>query len=391
MINPELASMPTDTLKGLNLHLYPSNLQQASRMLRITGTLASHKIFSEIYLVGLQTGDLPERERIDSTRVVCRVIAPFLVKKRSVGRKVIGLLVWSFRVFSLYAGKDVVCVNPHSLTTLPLAILFKAVKKCKIVYDTHELETETSSSTPLRRVLSKLLERMCMPFVDLVIVVGDYIGDWYSRAYNLRDIMVIKNYPNIRSAQDLDSSPLRSELGISDQEFVVIYQGLLANGRGIELLLNAFSAIENKCIVFMGHGPLEDLVKHAANTRTNVLYHDPVAPNRVLEYVSGADVGVSLIENISLSYYLSCPNKIFEVLSAGLPVITSDFPEMKNIVKQSQAGWCIEPETNALVSLLGSISKSDTQSMSVNAKKWSISHNWEVQEEKLVKAYSAIL
>jgi len=114
----------------------------------------------------------------------------------------------------------------------------------------------------------------------------------------------------------------------------------LNKGRGIEILLDTFKTIddEKSIIVFMGYGPLEDLIKVADKNYKNIYFHKAVTPDILLDYTSSADFGILFYENNCLNHYYCSPNKMFEYLMAEIPVIVSNLYEMKRLVEKNKIG-----------------------------------------------------
>ena len=117
------------------------------------------------------------------------------------------------RIFLRYRRKSIKFINCHTLSSLPLGVLFKIFAKSKLIYDAHELETEKEGWVGLRRVIAKILERILIAYADSVIVVSDSIGKWYKNQYHLKEINVIKNVPYRETRISRDSNVLLS--GIS--------------------------------------------------------------------------------------------------------------------------------------------------------------------------------
>src|SRR5204862_484616 len=183
----------------------------------------------------------------------------------------------------------------------------------------HELETETANNCGLRRLLSRRLERSLIRSCDSVVCVSDSIADWYAREYAISRPAVVRNIPDTRFHQAGEAQNLRRRLHIPDGTLLFIYQGGLFRGRRVEQLIRVFeSARQDRHLVFMGYGDLEELVKAAAARCGNIHFHPPVPPQEVLKHTAGADVGLIGVENVCLSYYYSLPNKLFEYLAAGI-------------------------------------------------------------------------
>jgi glycosyltransferase involved in cell wall biosynthesis len=115
----------------------------------------------------------------------------------------------------------------------------------------------------------------------------------------------------------------------------LVYVGSLTKGRGIEFLLEFAKAMPpNWRLVFVGEGPLADLVSDFASRLPGVHHVGPIRHDWLVRYISSADIGVCLAEPVSLSDELALPNKFFEYAFAGLPIVYSPFPEME-LVGQS--------------------------------------------------------
>jgi glycosyltransferase involved in cell wall biosynthesis len=184
---------------------------------------------------------------------------------------------------------------------------------------------------------------------------------------------------------------LREQLKIKRDETLFIYQGGLSKGRGIQIILDAFGKVnKQKHIVFMGRGPLEEVIKEFENNFSNIHFHPAVKPEEVLRYTSSADIGVSLIENTCLSYYYSLPNKVFEYLLSGLPMIVSEFPEMGRFVDENNCGWKVRIDSRALIKLIESISHEDIFEKTNNVLKCRDNYGWHIEEETLLKIYKSM-
>jgi len=371
-----------------NLHIYPSNIKHETRMLKETKSLADFGLFDRIFLVGIWEKDLKEHESLDNIREIWRVPlkTKFLPKNRF--WKLFKYTEWMLRIFIRFKKERISFVNCHSLTVLPLGVLFKIFTKSKVIYDTHELETETCGMSGIRKKLSKVLEKSLIRHVDSTLVVSDSIATWYKNKYNLRNVHVIRNVPYKPKREVKESNILKEKFNIRDDEVLFIYQGMLGKGRGIEIMLNVFSKVDKKKhIVFMGYGLLEDLVKKYQSKFSNIHFCPAVKPEEVLRYTRSADVGIHIPEKICLSYFYSLPNKFFEYIFAGLPVIVSDFPDMGEIIDEYRCGWKIPVNEKSILDLIESISKEEIKGKRRNVLRCRDNFSWEREEEKLIRIY----
>ena len=327
---------------GANVHLYPTSMTHERRILKETAVITSCTKFDPVLLVGTTAPGLAERESLDSRREVMRLSRRLPVRVPGALGKALGVALWSARVWRSLSGRPIACVNCHSLPVLPLAVALKLRAGARLVYDTHELETETNGLGGLRRAASKVVERMLYRFVDETVVVSDSIAEWYKRTYGGRRPAVVLNCPP--RGQPLISNRLRAALALQPDTTLFLYQGVLSPGRGIELLLEAFAGIEDprKTLVFMGSGPLEARIAECARARANVRMHPVVPPEELAGFTASADVGLCLIEDTCLSYRYCMPNKLFEYLAAGVPTLVSNLPEIASVVSRFEAGWVLD-------------------------------------------------
>jgi glycosyltransferase involved in cell wall biosynthesis len=259
-----------------------------------------------------------------------------------------------------------------------------------LVYDTHELETESAVSTGVRKPIMKLLERACMYFVDATFVVGDRIGRWYRETYKI-DPVVIKNMPR-RVAIGTEPSDLRARCGIPREAVVFIYLGIVAPGRGIERTMELFEECPQFHVVFMGDGPLSKEVGRAHERHPNIHYVPAVPPADVAAVARGADVGIWLQTITCLSYAYASPNKFFEYLQAGLPVmVQDDAVELRELIELHGIGWVVPQNQSEILTRLRGIDRGAIEQARRSVLHIQPQMHWGVERAKLVDAYRAIV
>jgi glycosyltransferase involved in cell wall biosynthesis len=360
-------------------------------VLKETNSISHLGLADRIYILALWENGLEEIEHLDNRRSVWRV--PLLT--RTLPRKLITQFIkyceFVLRILLRFKGENIAYANCHNLSTLPIGILFKILKGAKLIYDPHELETEAYGLKGLRKILSKFVERSFIRFADRVIVVSDSIGKWYKVSYQLHNIYVVKNIPSSANFPNVRSKLLRDIYSLKEDDVLYIYQGGLSANRGVQAILEAFSKTSQRNhVVFMGYGIYESIIKKYEKAFHNIHFQPAVPPNEVLYYTSGADVGISLIENACLSYYYSMPNKVFEYILSGIPVIVSDFPDMGKFIDENHCGWRIQAKTEELVSLIGEIASDDIKEKRNNILKIKQKYSWEKEEKVLYEAYSSM-
>ena len=139
----------------------------------------------------------------------------------------------------------------------------------------------------------------------------------------------------------------------------------------------------------MGYGNLYQTLKNAEQEFENIHVHDAVMPEKVLEVSSSADFGLCLLENVSLSDYLSLPNKLFEYTFGNLLVLCSDFPAIRNFVYKYKCGLVCK-NVNDIPSYLKTIENLRTNDH-LNFNCLHEDCSWEAQEKKIIGLYNCLL
>ena len=376
----------------MNVHIYPSTFINESRILKIGRTLRRHDVFPAVTVVALWKSGLPTEEDLGGGMHVVRLAPLFGATLPGTFGKVIKTISWYLAVLGALRGKPISCFNCHSLPVLPLSVVVKLWKRCTLIYDTHELETETATSKGFRRTLMRLVERALIRSVDAVCVVNRSIAEWYEKAYALNRVFVVRNVPQRLDAPPARTGLLRGAIQLNPLDAqLFIYQGLFSKGRGIELLIDVFFSLPNdKHIVFMGYGELEGAIRNAVESSPNIHFLAAVPPDQVKDYTVDADVGLSLIENECLSYYLCLPNKVFEYAACGVPSIVSDFPEMGRFIDEFDCGWKCVPQLAPLKALIESIEPVALERKRANADGTRELNCWQVEEPALLEMYESL-
>ena len=382
-----------------NLHISLTNIKNESRIFKESKSLIAYGIFDRIVVVGLHNEPLSESEYLDNEEKI--KLERVKIKSRGMPKnaffRLIKFIEFLTILFFKYGSKKYDTVTVHVLALLPVGVFIKFVYGSRLIYDAHEYETERHQFKGLRKRIAKITEKVMIKYCDKVIVVSVAIANEYKRLYpTLSKPSVVLNVPMYREHQK--TNLFREELGISNNANIFLYQGALNFGRGIELVIETFSAIyrNNTCdenseevvVVFMGYGELEDHIKKVAKSHPNIYFKSAVPPSQLLEYTASADFGIFMAQNISLSYYYALPNKIFEYIMADLPVLVTNFPEMGKVVKENNIGLIISK--NSIVGLkesICSILNKNRDEFTYGLQMVKRKYNWEEQEKILIELY----
>ena len=365
-----------------------NNFTNDSRVLKTSKTLLNSGY--DVCVIALHDAALKQYETVSGVAVHrIKLVSRALSKHRLI--QVLKLFEFIIRFVFRYRKFDFLHCN--DLNGLFVGVCCKLTRpKIIIVYDSHEFAiNDVPNQSALSINLKKKFESFLIRFAGSVINVSDSIANEYSRLYNIPKPHLVLNCPNYH--EQPNRNLFRENLGIRPDQTIFLYQGGLSKGRGIELLLEAFSDLDTdkNVLVCMGYGPLEGLVQEKAQQQNTVFFHTAVTPDALLKYTSSADYGVSFIEDSCLSYRYCLPNKMFEYLMAGLPVLTSNLFEMKRLVETEGVG--IVAEENTVEGFRKAVAASlnqDYDAIQENVFTARKKYCWEEQEKILNEVYHAL-
>ena len=292
----------------------------------------------------------------------------------------------------------------HDLNALHAAVLARARAGGSLVYDSHEIFLESGSHATRpgwARGIFRRREAAWVGEADALVTVNDALARELGMRYGPRRVVVVHNCPP-RPLRVADGpGPLRAALGIGANVPVALYHGGFSKHRGLEELVAAAAlpVLAETQVVFMGYGSQAAELRALATAspvaeRVHVL--PAVSPDVLQDWVRDADVAVMPIQDSTLNHRLSTPNKLFEALAAGVPIVASDLPELRRIVMEDPAGplgvLCdpTDPASiaAAIADLLGRppVERAALRERCLGAARdrW----NWETESARLVDLYA---
>jgi glycosyltransferase involved in cell wall biosynthesis len=313
---------------------FVGDVARDSRLLRMARTLSQHYAVEILSLAGEG-----KRYRIGDITVTQRARADQ------------GSLRASLRAF-WRIGDEIADASGASLLlasdlySLPLAAKAARKRSTPLLYDSRELYSAIAALTgrPLTQWYWRIIERRYAPRSSAILTVNDTIARRLGQSFPHTPVVVLHNYPSWQAGPRTDT--LRRRLGIPDGRVILLSQGGLQAGRGALLLVDALPLLDNHHLVFLGSGPLADAIARRAEERRvtdRVDILTDVLSDELGGYTASADIGCCVIENLGASYHASLPNKLFEYIAAGIPVVASDFPEIARIVDAEQVGVTLDP------------------------------------------------
>jgi len=288
--------------------------------------------------------------------------------------------------FKLLSSKPTILLA-NDLDTLFANFIASSILNKKLVYDSHELFTEVPEliHRPFIQNIWLTIEKFIIPKLKNCYTVSDSIAKYYFKKYGTQ-FSIIKNVPY--SKNKIISKPFPFKFR---KEKIIIYQGAINKGRGLELMIETMLFLKHSILVIIGSGDIENKIKTKIlklNLEKKVKFMGRVTPNELQKLTPSADLGISLEENIGLNYRFALPNKLFDYIQAKIPVLVSNLPEIKKIVEKYNVGEIIlsrKPKSiaNQINSLLKKRDGFYDKSLQIAQKEL----NWENESKKLIKIY----
>lgn len=310
-----------------------------------------------------------------------------------------GVLFYSFfqmRLFFylLFRKHDVLVSN--DLDTLMPNYLVSKLKGIPLVYDSHEIFTEVPElvGQNFKQGVWRRVEKWIFPKLKNVFTVNQSISDWFYDKYKVRPL-VVRNMP--RKAITPVVAVSRDELNLPTNKRIVLLQGAGINvDRGSEELVQAMKFLPDVLLLIVGSG---DVIPKLREMVTQERLEDRITftgkvPHEILEqYTSLADLGITLDKPTNINYRLSLPNKIFDYIRAGVPVLCSDLPEVGRIVRDYKVGVVadsFEPKQLA-ETISNALNSPEYSKWKANTSKAADELCWETDEAQLIKVYSQFI
>lgn len=303
-------------------------------------------------------------------------------------------LFWQ-RAYPLLVDSQPAAYHAHDLDSLWPAVRAAQRLDLPVVYDAHEFWTEQSSlvNRPLVRSWWSLLERRLIRRVDRVITVSRSIAQSLKERYRLDEVVVLRNLPLFR--HKVQSNLIRETLDLPDDRPIVLYQGGFLTENGLREQIEAAAGLA-AALVLIGDGPSEQALRtqvRVARLEDRVYFIPRVPFHQLHNYTCSADLGLCLIKGTGKSFYYSLPNKLFEYLMAGLPVLASNFPEMQRIIHETRAGITVDPTDVVAIreQITAFLDNTEQRDACAEASLQAARHyNWEREATQLTQLYTTL-
>nr|WP_319509756.1 glycosyltransferase [uncultured Draconibacterium sp.] len=241
---------------------------------------------------------------------------------------------YNFRLFLLLLFRKADVLLANDLDALAANYLASKIKRSALVYDSHEYFTEVPELIGRPRVkhIWEWLEGKMLPNLKHCYTVCDSIAAVYNEKYGV-PFQVVRNIPTSKNTVQLNKK--------ENQQKVILYQGAVNIGRGLEQAIKAMYFIEGAQLVIAGDGDIKGQLEELVRTEKledKVRFTGRLTIEELAKLTPTADLGLSIEEDLGLNYRFALPNKLFDYIRSGVPMLISDLPEMKAIVEKYNIG-----------------------------------------------------
>ena len=302
---------------------------------------------------------------------------------------------FNIRLFILLIFSKVDIYHANDLDTLLANYLAAIIRRKPIVYDSHEYFTgvpEIQNKKLVKKVW-QTIEQFIFPKLKHIITVNQSIAQLYKEEYN-KDLRILRNAPNKIETLKLKS---KSELNIVEDKDIIITQGAGINiNRGIEELVEAMQYLNNVCLIIIGDGDVIPQLKKRVlelKLENSIIFKGRMPYQEMMQYTQHAKLGLTIDKDTNTNYKYSLPNKLFDFIHAGIPILASKIIEVEKIIKKYQIGLFInnhEPTHIANQIKYALDNKELMSEWKSNTHHASKELNWEIEENTLKDLYKKI-
>lgn len=277
-------------------------------------------------------------------------------------------------------------IHANDLNALIPSYLARKKLKCKLIYDSHEINTQNNNMQKFKVLpfIMEVIEKHLVKKVDEMVCVSHAAAEYFEKQYKIKKPMVITN------------CCLKSECCISEkknQGFEILNHGQYYAGRGYDVMIESIPFLKEYPeikIALRGFGNMENELRKRAEEigSENIRFYPPVPVEQLISEAGGSKVGVAITVPICLNFKLSVSNKLFEYAAAGLPVIMSDIPEHRYLNEKYHFGIILEQNTPECFAQAAIKLYTDNEFYELcvqNAKKLSEDVNWENEFSKIIE------
>jgi glycosyltransferase involved in cell wall biosynthesis len=294
--------------------------------------------------------------------------------------KVLSNVLWWASALKFARTNGHIAVHAHDLDTLPIGLLLAKLKGVPCVYDAHESYPDMVVGVVpygLTRILAAI-ERRLTKHVDHIVLVNKKIGPLVSD--DPRKWVVVMNCPGLII---VNGQPAPGNI------YTLGYFGSFERGRFLQGLIDAVLAMPNWRLILAGKGSLKLTIPN----NDKIIQLGNLKPGQVANAMVKCDLLSIIFENGNANDSIGTPNRLFEAMALGIPVVANWHTYSGEIVTDTDCGWTLDPAVSTLKYLLEYIEAHPTELMLKGENggiAWSKDYNSAVQGAKLIQLYDSI-
>lgn len=294
--------------------------------------------------------------------------------------------------------------HAHDAEALPACYIAARLRHKPLIFDAHELPMSLDDPIAIRwprlSALARCVFAAMLPYCRGVITTSPLYAQEIRKRYHVPEVTLIRNVPPRRTVPKNDH--LRQHLGLGPEIRIALYQGNMQPDRGLDTLVRAAAFLEQDIVIVMMGKAVEPtlselqvlIAREEVTDRVKIL--PPVPYEELFDWTASADIGLSVLPpDFSMSIRYTLPNKLFEYLMVGLPVLTSPINAVADLIKTYNVGRIVSSLAPADVGTAINAMLADQDAlahMSRNALEAAQREfHWEKESQQLIDLYRDIL
>lgn len=301
--------------------------------------------------------------------------------------------------------RSVEIMHCNDVEAYVIGLFAKALNRdLRLVYDCHEYEAERIGKPEWQKTIIRWIEGRFIHRADAVLMVSPSIAEAYRGDYGAHRVpktWLVRNAPDpdpkVKALQSGEKPRhFRDHFGIPKGATIFLYQGSLSRDRGIEHLVEAMAILttirDDIHLVFMGFGRLETWLSDLAAHHDHLHFHPAVEYDEVLSISASADVGIVSTQPTCKNHLYCLPNKLFEYIQAGIPVLSNALVDAKALLIQYGAGMAVEADTpESWAQAMIQMSDTPLDDWRAGARQAGEDINWPTEARELLAAYDKVV
>lgn len=272
----------------------------------------------------------------------------------------------------------------NDLDTLPACFFVSKLKNTDLIYDSHELFSESVELQGRKFVQGfwRKLEDFFLPRIKKSYTVSKSIVEYYHKKYNNK-MGLIRNIPLKNDVLNIE------EVSFPTKNRTILYQGVLNPGRGLKPMIKALHFIDDLDLIIIGYGKVEQELKAFViqqKMTKRVHFLGRIDRDKLFNFTKKATLGMVLEEPLGLSFKYSLPNKLFDYIHAEIPIIAGNLPEISRIINKYQVGVLVDDyQSKTIATAINTLLKDNSLLLKIkeNQQKAKEILCWEIERKKL--------